>query len=57
MSETSQVVLLLGAAAPCCSIISIKKTHFNNKNFETKPDMFCCCEGYLLTKWNMLGFV
>ena len=60
-SDASQVVLLLGAAAAAAAahynIISIKKTHFNNTNFETKPLMFWCCEGYLLTNWNMLGFV
>jgi hypothetical protein len=56
-SEASQVVLLLGTAAPLYSIISIKKMHFNYTDFETKPDMFWCCEGYLLTNWNMFGFV
>jgi hypothetical protein len=53
-SDASQVVLLLGAAAAHYSISSIKKTHFNNTNFEIKPLMFWCCEGYLLTNWNML---
>lgn len=57
MSEASQVVLLLGTAAARYSIISNKKAHFNNKNVETKPDMFWCYEGCLLTNWNMLGFV